>query len=105
MPEKIKYWWSNDRQWFCLKINDGTCEATISLTVTEAEALMDEVMQTPSYIELERECRERAVAMATGKMVECPACRNAIQEHVCKVCSGIGEVPETVAADFSPQSP
>ena len=63
MNEKIKYWWSEDRQWFCIKVNDGTCEATVSLSIEEAEALMDEVMQTPSFLALQKECRERALQM------------------------------------------
>lgn len=63
MSEKIKYWWSDDRAWFCVKVNDGTCEATVSLSVEEAEALMDEVMQTPSFLKFQKEAAERALQM------------------------------------------
>ena len=61
--DKIKYWWSADRQWFCIKINDGTCEATASLSVEEAEALMDEVMQTPRFLAFQKECADHAVKL------------------------------------------
>lgn len=61
MNEKIKYWWSDDRQWFCILVNDGNSQATVSLSIEEAEALMDEVMQTPRYLEFQEECRKRAL--------------------------------------------
>lgn len=60
MTEKIKYWWSEDRKWFCILINDGTNQATVSLSIEEAEALMSEVMQTPRFLEFQKECFERA---------------------------------------------
>jgi hypothetical protein len=60
MSEKIKYWWSDDRQWFCILVNDGTAQATVSLSVEEADALMGEVMQTPRFLEFQEECFERA---------------------------------------------
>lgn len=63
MSEKIKYWWSDDRAWFCIRVNDGTGEATVSLTVEEAEALMDEVMQTPDFLALQKRCREEALRL------------------------------------------
>lgn len=59
--EKIKYWWSEDRQWFCILANDGTNEATISLTLEEAEALMDQVMQTPSFLALQQKACDHAL--------------------------------------------
>ena len=61
--DKIKYWWSADRQWFCILVNDGTCKATVSLTVEEAEKLMDEVMQTPRFLAFQKECADRAIQM------------------------------------------
>jgi len=61
VSEKIKYWWSEDRQFFCILVNDGTAQATVSLTVPEAEALMGEVMQTPSFLEFQKECSDRAL--------------------------------------------
>lgn len=63
MSEKIKYWWSEDRNWFCIKINDGTNQATVSLTVDEANDLMGEVMQTPYFLALQKECQEQALQM------------------------------------------
>lgn len=36
---KIKYWWSEDRKWFCILANDGNASATISLTPEEAGVL------------------------------------------------------------------
>ena len=63
MREKIKYWWSEDRQFFCIWVNDGTSQATVSLTVEEAEALMGEVMQTPRFLEFQEECRQRVVQL------------------------------------------
>lgn len=39
--DKIKYWWSGDREWFCILVNDGISQATVSLTVQEAESLIE----------------------------------------------------------------
>jgi len=39
MTEKIKSWWSDDGKWFCLLVNDGVNQATVSLTRAEAKAL------------------------------------------------------------------
>ena len=61
--EKIKYWWSEDRQWFCILVNDRNCKATVSLTVEEAEALMDQVMQTPNFLALQDKARDHAMHM------------------------------------------
>jgi hypothetical protein len=61
--EKIKYWWSEDRQWFCILANDGTRQTTVSLTIEEAERLMDEVMQTPSFLALQEEAGRRALVL------------------------------------------
>ena len=63
MTEKIKYWWSDDRQWFCILANDGVSQTTVSLTVEEAEAMMGEVMQTPNFLALQEEAAERAVQL------------------------------------------
>lgn len=63
MSEKIKYWWSEDRQWFCILVNDGTAQATVSLSIEEAEALMGEVMQTPGFLALQKQAEERAIEM------------------------------------------
>lgn len=63
MSEKIKYWWSEDRQFFCILVNDGISQATVSLDVTEAEALMDEVMQSPKFLAFQKECQEHALKL------------------------------------------
>lgn len=39
MTEKVKSWWSEDGKWFCLLVNDGVNQATVSLTRAEAKAL------------------------------------------------------------------
>lgn len=36
---KIKYWWSEDRKWFCILADDGNAKATVSLTPEEAGVL------------------------------------------------------------------
>jgi hypothetical protein len=36
---KIKYWWSEDRKWFCVLVDDGVNQATVSLTPEEAGLL------------------------------------------------------------------
>lgn len=61
--DKIKYWWSEDRQFFCVLVNDGTAQATVSLTIEEAEALMGEAMQTPHFLEFQKECEDRALQL------------------------------------------
>jgi hypothetical protein len=66
MTEKIKYWWSEDRQWFCILANDGTNQTTVSLSVEEAEALMGEVMQTPGFLAFQKECEGRALELISA---------------------------------------
>jgi hypothetical protein len=39
LTDKIKTWWADEGQWFCILVDDGTCQATISLTPEEAKAL------------------------------------------------------------------
>jgi hypothetical protein len=39
MSEKIQSWWSEDGQWFCILVNDGVSQSTVSLTADEAKAL------------------------------------------------------------------
>ena len=39
LSETIKYWWSEDGQWFCILVRDGVGEATVSLTPAEAKEL------------------------------------------------------------------
>lgn len=59
MTDKIKYWWSEDRQWFCVRIKGET----VSLSVDEAEALMGEVQQTPRFLEFQKECADHAIKL------------------------------------------
>lgn len=63
VSEKIKYWWSEDRQFFCILVNDGTAQATVSLSIEEAEALMGEVQQTPRFLEFQKECEDHALKL------------------------------------------
>lgn len=44
MPEKVKSWWSEDGKWFCLLVNDGANQATVSLTPDEAHKLARRVV-------------------------------------------------------------
>jgi hypothetical protein len=37
--QKLKAWWSEDRNWFCILSDDGVNQTTISLTVEEASLL------------------------------------------------------------------
>jgi len=59
MSDKINYWWSEDRQWFCIRIKGET----VSLSVDEAEALMGEVQQTPSFLKLQEDAYQRAAEL------------------------------------------
>lgn len=36
---KIKYWWDEDRKWFCILSDDGISQTTVSLTPEEAGLL------------------------------------------------------------------
>lgn len=38
MNEKVKAWWSEDGKWFCLLVNDGISQATVSLTPEELQS-------------------------------------------------------------------
>jgi hypothetical protein len=48
---KIKYWWSDDKKWFCIIINDGVNEATVSLTPEEASLLSMNAVLLPQETE------------------------------------------------------
>jgi hypothetical protein len=37
--QKLKAWWSEDKNWFCILSDDGINQTTISLTVEEASVL------------------------------------------------------------------
>lgn len=66
MTEKLKYWWSEDRQFFCIRIKGET----VSLTVEEAEDLMGEVQQTPAFLKLQEEAWERAKQLMDERATE-----------------------------------
>lgn len=70
---KIKYWWSEDRQFFCVLVNDGTAQATVSLSIEEAEELMGEVMQTPSFLALQQEAERRALQLMDERASSLPS--------------------------------
>jgi hypothetical protein len=72
MDEKIRYWWSEDRKFFCILANDGVNQATVSLTVEEAEALMSEVQQTPSFLKLQEEAWARAKELMDARSASPP---------------------------------
>ena len=36
---KIKSWWSDDKKWFCILVDDGVNQSTVSLTPEETAAL------------------------------------------------------------------
>lgn len=37
--QKLKAWWSEDKNWFCILSDDGINQTTVSLTVDEASVL------------------------------------------------------------------
>lgn len=49
---KIRYWWSEDRQWFCIETSDGANKTTVSLT--RDEALLLSLFAEPPTPESER---------------------------------------------------
>jgi hypothetical protein len=63
---KIKYWWSEDRQWFCVLVDDGVNQATVSLTPEEADAFADEAMRTPQYLAMEAEAWENVQSLLSS---------------------------------------
>jgi hypothetical protein len=57
----IKYWWSDDLQWFCVLSDDGVNQTTVSLTREQAKELSDEA--DPKFADLLGEGRKRALAL------------------------------------------
>lgn len=45
----LKYWWSIDRKFFCILVDDGTAKATVSLTPEEASLLSMNAYPPPEY--------------------------------------------------------
>lgn len=50
--EKIKSWWSEDGKWFCIFVNDGVNQATVSLTRAEARELSAMVWEASPDMDL-----------------------------------------------------
>lgn len=57
----IKYWWSDDLQWFCILVDDGTSQATISLNREQAGELSMEA--DPKFADLLGKGREQALRL------------------------------------------
>lgn len=57
----IKYWWSDDFQWFCILTDDGVNKTTVSLTREEAGDLSME--SDPSFADLLAEGQRRALLL------------------------------------------
>lgn len=55
----VKYWWSDDFRWFCLLVDDGVNQATVSLTPEQAQELSDEA--DPKWAELLKKGRAQAL--------------------------------------------
>ena len=57
----IKYWWSDDFQWFCIKTGDGVSRTTVSLSREEAAALAMEA--DPAFADLLTKGRQQALQL------------------------------------------
>jgi hypothetical protein len=57
----IKYWWSDDLQWFCILTDDGVTKTTVSLSREEAGDLSLEA--DPKFADLLVEGRKRALRL------------------------------------------
>jgi hypothetical protein len=55
----IKYWWSDDLQWFCILVDDGNSQTTVSLSREEAADLSMEA--DPKFADLLGKGREQAL--------------------------------------------
>lgn len=44
MERKVKSWWSEDGQWFCMAVNNGVSVSTVSLTPDEAHELSRQIV-------------------------------------------------------------
>lgn len=55
----IKYWWSDDLQWFCILTDDGVNKTTVSLTREQARDLSDEA--DPRWAEMLAKGRKQAL--------------------------------------------
>jgi len=57
----IKYWWSDDLQWFCILTDDGVNKTTVSLSREEALELSEE--SDPKWADMLGRGRERALRL------------------------------------------
>lgn len=57
----IKYWWSEDFQWFCILSDDGVNKTTVSLSREEADDLSME--SDPKFADLLQEGQKRALKL------------------------------------------
>ena len=57
----VKYWWSDDLQWFCILTDDGVNQTTVSLSREEAGDLAVEA--DPKFADLLAEGRKRALKL------------------------------------------
>jgi hypothetical protein len=57
----VKYWWSDDLQWFCIRTDDGVNQTTVSLSRDEAGDLSMEA--DPKFADLLEEGRKRALKL------------------------------------------
>lgn len=55
----IKYWWSDDLQWFCILVDDGNGKATVSLPREQAKDLSME--SDPEFADMLGKGREYAL--------------------------------------------
>lgn len=54
MTDKIKSWWSENGKWFCILVNDGVSQATVSLDPYEAHKFAQEIVaQDPLAVNAE----------------------------------------------------
>ncbi len=51
MERKVKSWWSEDGQWFCMAVNNGVSIATVSLTPNEAHELAKQIVEKDALTE------------------------------------------------------
>jgi len=73
MSEKIKYWWSEDRQFFCILVNDGAAQATVSLDRDEALLLsLFADPPTPESERIEDEAWQRVKKMLDDRRAAVP---------------------------------
>lgn len=66
----IKYWWSDDLQWFCILADDGVNQTTVSLTREQAGELAAEA--DPAFADLLGKGREQALRLLAEARTDGP---------------------------------